>query len=294
MSLPASLLVGLVLSSLIGFAAYLRGSLAPSGAVGAILTGTLIFGFGGFIPGLLLVAFFVSSSILSHYKARAKEQFSEKFQKGSQRDFGQAIANGGCAALVALAYSAARLLQENAHLEIILFAAFIGAIAAVTADTWATELGVLSPTPPRLITTGRVVPAGTSGGISPLGTVTALLGGAFIGAVVMLGAWIASLFHQVPLPFTALDPILGKATPIILMASISGLGGALFDSLLGATLQGVYFCEYDEVQTEKKIHTCGRATRLVRGWHWLDNDVVNFAASVFGSLVAALLANFIL
>ncbi|HZQ10187.1 MAG TPA: DUF92 domain-containing protein [Anaerolineae bacterium] len=294
MSLPASLLVGLVLSSLIGFAAYLRGSLTPSGVVGAILTGTVIFGFGGFIPGLLLVAFFVSSSWLSYYKARAKEQFSEKFQKGSQRDFGQAIANGGWAALVALAYSAARLLQENAHVEIILFAAFVGAIAAVTADTWATELGVLSPTPPRLITSGRVVPAGTSGGISLLGTVTALLGGAFIGAVVILGAWIASLFHQVSLPFNALDPILGKAAPIILIASGSGLGGALFDSLLGATVQGVYFCEYDEVQTEKKIHTCGRATRLVRGWRWLDNDIVNFTASVFGSLIATLLANFVL
>src|SRR6476619_6077950 len=102
MQLVVSLLVGFILSSLIGFVASRRGSLTRSGVIGAILTGTAIFGFGGFVPGLLLVAFFVSSTVLSKYKAHTKEEVNEKFQKGSQRDLGQALANGGWAAALAV------------------------------------------------------------------------------------------------------------------------------------------------------------------------------------------------
>lgn len=58
---------------------------------------------------------------------------------------------------------------------------FIGALATMTADTWATELGTLSRIPPRLITTGRVIAAGSSGGVSVLDTLAAVAGGATIG-----------------------------------------------------------------------------------------------------------------
>lgn len=293
MSFPASLFSGLILSSIIGLVAYRRGSLTTSGVVGAILTGTLIFGFGGVLPGLLLVAFFVSSSLLSHYKMRAKAKFSTRFAKGSQRDLGQALANGGWAAVIAVCL---RLAQDS-NTSTLLLTAYVGAIATVTADTWSTEIGVLSGTSPRLITTGRTVPAGTSGDITTLGTLAALAGTFFIGVVALVGAVLITIsIHFLPL---TVDFFVGElltapgAVGIILLAIISGLGGALFDSLLGATVQGIYFCEYDEVQTEKKVHTCGRATRLVRGWRWLDNDLVNFSASVVGSLIAFLLANVI-
>jgi uncharacterized membrane protein len=140
-----------------------------------------------------------------------------------------------------------------------------------------------------MITTGRTVPAGTSGGITLLGTLAAVGGGAFIGAVLVAGAFFVEWVN----PFVAvvatwdrlsLSPM--TVALILSLSALSGLGGALFDSFLGATVQSIYFCEYDEQQTEKKVHTCGRKTRRVRGWPWLDNDVVNFAASVAGSLVA--------
>jgi uncharacterized protein (TIGR00297 family) len=298
MSLIGSLVLGLSLSLGIGLFAYWRGALSRSGVLGAVLMGTAIFGMGGFVPGLLLVAFFVSSTLLSHYKARVKEQFSEKFQKGSRRDLGQALANGGWAALMAIAMSAAEWFGWDGRTQQVLFAAFLGAMATVTADTWATEIGVLSKTLPRMVTTGHVVPAGTSGAITLLGTVTSFCGGAFIGIVAVTGM-LAQAFAMGNLGWSGNWNFISNAIAVgmvmlVLGVATSGLLGSLFDSLLGATVQGIYFCEYDETQTEKKIHGCGRATRLVRGWAWLDNDAVNFSASVFGSLVAAMTAYFIL
>jgi uncharacterized membrane protein len=35
------------------------------------------------------------------------------------------------------------------------------------------------------------------------------------------------------------------------------------------------------------VHRCGTGTRLVRGWPWLGNDLVNLIASAVGALVAA-------
>ena len=67
----------------------------------------------------------------------------------------------------------------------------------------------------------------------------------------------------------------------------AGFGGALFDSLLGATVQGIYRCPSCEKETERyPQHTCGDTTVHIRGWRWLNNDLVNFAASVFGAVVA--------
>ncbi len=258
------------MSALIAALGYWRGSLSVSGALGAILVGTIIFAGGGVLWGVLLVAFFVTSSALSHYKARAKEPLAEKFQKGHRRDIGQVLANGGWGALVAIAYSA--------YPVPLLFAAFVGAMATVNADTWATELGVLSKRPPRLVTTGRVVPVGTSGAITPLGTSVAVGGAVAIGALAVLGQLVAD---------SAVDWSATRLLLVTLSFSIAGLAGSLFDSLLGASFQAIYYCDFDKKETESAVHRCGNRTRLIRGWRWLDNDWVNFAASVFGSAVAA-------
>ena len=67
------ILAGIILSALIGAVAYRRGSLTPSGWLGAIITGTLTFGFGGWTWGLTLIAFFLSSSALSHFRQARKQ-----------------------------------------------------------------------------------------------------------------------------------------------------------------------------------------------------------------------------
>lgn len=255
---------------------YWRRSLSPSGVFGAVLVGTTVFGFGGWVRGLVLIAFFASSSLLSHFKARRKEALAEKFAKGSRRDLAQTLANGGLAALLAAAIG---LVGNEAPAYPFLALAFIGALAAVNADTWATELGVLAKRPPRLITTGAAVPVGTSGGVTVVGSLAALAGATFIGlaafvlvqaaALLTLGRWLWSDWILLP------------------VAALSGLAGAFVDSLLGATVQAIYRCARCAAETERKVHRCGEATRQVRGLRWLDNDWVNFLASAAGAAVAA-------
>ena len=268
------LLGGLALSAIIGGAGYRKGALSRSGVLGALLVGTAIFGLGGWVWGFVLIAFFVSSSLLSRYREQEKEGLAEKFAKGYQRDLGQALANGGWGAVLSMIY----LLRPHP----LLWAAFLGAMGTVNADTWATELGVLSPTPPRLLTTGEPVPVGTSGGVSRLGSVAAALGGGFIGLVAFLLHEGASLLQGRSLQWADLW--------IVVWATVGGLAGSFFDSLLGATVQGIYYCPVCRKETERAVHRCGTPTSLRRGWRWLNNDLVNFLSSVVGGLVAAGLA----
>jgi uncharacterized protein (TIGR00297 family) len=266
---------GFVLSLLVGVAGYRRGALNGSGVVGALITGTLIFGLGGWEWGVLLITFFVSSSALSFYRARDKEKLAEKFAKGHRRDLGQALANGGLAALLAVLSQLLPPLSGGGRGGVgVWFVACAGAMAAVNADTWATELGVLSSHPPRLITTGRRVEVGASGGITWLGIGVSLGGALLIGLTGGLG-------------MVMLRQGWALAGTVALAATGGGLAGSLFDSLLGATVQAIYWCDACGKETERKLHRCGTQTRLVRGWSWLGNDLVNFIASTVGALVAA-------
>ncbi len=273
---PADLALGLALSAAIAGLAYRAHSLTPGGVLGAILTGTATFAFGGLAWGLTLIAFFASSSALGRVGGRSarKQTAAQAFAKGGQRDLGQALANGGVAALLALGAAAA-----PPNWGVPLFAAFVGSLAAVTADTWATELGVLSRSGPRLVTTGRRVVPGTSGAVSGAGLLAAAAGALFLGGV----AWALGLLwptHGTALPAARLLPA----------ATIGGVAGALFDSLLGATVQAIYWCPTCGRETERRIHSCGTATRLYRGHAWADNETVNLGCALVGALVGGGLA----
>ncbi len=265
-----SLLLGLAFSVIITALAYRRGSLSQSGAAGALIVGTLIFGLGGWVWGVVLGVFFISSSLLSHFKEREKASVAEKFEKGHRRDLGQVFANGGLGAFIAV-------LSAIAPADYWFFL-FIGVMATVTADTWATELGTLSKAAPRLITSGRAVEVGTSGGVSPLGTGVSFVGGLLIGLTAGLLAPLAGL-----LPWSA-------TLPVALIGALSGAAGSLIDSLMGATIQQIFYCDTCQKETERKLHRCGTTTRPLRGWSWMNNDLVNLISSLGGGAVAALLA----
>lgn len=260
--------LGLLFSSGIGLLAYRRRSLNRSGVAGAVGTGTITFGLGGPTWGLSLIFFFISSSAFSHFRAADKARTAaDKFSKGSQRDFAQVVANGGVATIMALGYG----LSKTPRWRSVFTAGFVGALATATADTWATELGVLSQQAPRLITTGKPTVPGTSGGVSLLGASAAAAGALAEGSV-----------------FTLLQP---KSAPVLPMISlISGFAGSLLDSFIGATVQAIYYCPVCQQETERHIHNCGTPTIHQRGQRWIDNDIVNLLATLGGSLVAILLA----
>jgi uncharacterized protein (TIGR00297 family) len=253
------LLLGFLLALLIAFLAYKARSLNKSGAVAAAFTGTIIFGIGGLAWAILLLTFFITSSALSRAFKKRKAKLEEKFSKGHERDAGQVFGNGG----IATFFAALHYFYPN---EPWVWVGFAASLAAVNADTWATELGVLNPNPPRMITNlFKVVEKGTSGGISLVGTLASLAGSALIA---FLASFLTDDWSLLPL------------------ITVSGLVGSLFDSLLGGTVQAMYYCPTDKKETEKHpLHTCGAETVHLRGWKWLDNDWVNFACGAFGALV---------
>jgi uncharacterized protein (TIGR00297 family) len=268
---PMQLITGFILGFLIAILAWRLKALDRSGAWAAVLSGGIIFGLGGFAWAVLLLTFFISSSALSRAFAGRKSTLSEKFSKGGQRDWAQVLANGGLGAVLAVLHT---LFPENP----LPFIGFAGAMGAVNADTWSTELGVLNPSPPRLITNGKMVECGTSGGISVLGSLSALGGAALVGVP-------AALFSAAESTLWGHTPRVGLA--LMPAVVIGGVVGAFFDSLLGATVQGIYYCPACKKATERHPqHLCGSETNLLRGWRWLNNDVVNFFASLIGALVA--------
>jgi uncharacterized protein (TIGR00297 family) len=225
-----------------------------------------------------MVAFFVTSSALSRYKALAKARRGVLVQaKGGRRDAWQVLANGGVAA-GCLAVAGWRGSS-----------AFLGALATAGADTWATELGLLASRPPRLVTTWRPVAPGTSGGVTPEGALASLAGALTVGA-----AWGAA---------RALGGRgggggggRGGVTPAraLLLTGATGTAGALADSLLGATVQAAYWCPACGEPVETPVHPrCGREAALVHGWRWVDNDVVNALATSTGAILGVLLEGFL-
>lgn len=251
---------GLIGAGIFAFGARRVGALSTSGALAGTIVGAIALA-AGWSWGLLLVAHFISASALSKLGEKRKAQrIGAVVEKGDRRDAKQVLANGGVYALAAITYMLTRTHSW--------YAVAIGALANSAADTWATEIGTLAGRNPRSIVSGEPVPAGTSGGVSLVGTIASFGGALFIAAGATIARW--------PVPFTAV--VLG------------GIAGAMADSLLGATLQTRRWCDVCAKPTERPVHSCGNRTRRTGGLRGFDNDAVNAVSSGVGALVALLLS----
>ena len=254
---------GLVAAGAISFVAHRAGSLSRSGVVAATLLGTAAVA-TDWRWGALLIVYFVTSSLLSRLGRARKEQLTAGVvAKSGARDATQVIANGGIFAVSALLAS-----FGTPRFALLIAAAAVGALATAAADTWATEIGTLVGGTPRSVLHLRLVPPGTSGGVSAAGSIAMVAGAAFIAVVA------ASM---------SLAPDIGR------MTAAGGIGAAA-DSLLGATLQERRWCDACDRSSERAVHDCGTTTKLVGGREWMDNDAVNLLATVVGATVAAMLA----
>jgi uncharacterized protein (TIGR00297 family) len=273
--LNQQLLIGFFLAICISLLSFKLGFLSKSGSLAACLLGTIVFGLGGFAWAVVLMGFFISSSALSKLFRKRKAVLEEKFSKGSKRDAWQVWANGGVAGVFVLFHA----FQPDAIWP---WLAFCGAIAAVNADTWATELGVLSKNKPINLITGKIVERGASGGVSPFGSLAALIA-SFLIAIMAILFW----------PMTIQSPIGSQSGLLLIGITAAGVFGSLVDSFLGATVQTIYFCPLCKKETEKyPMHSCGQTTRYFRGWKWVNNDWVNTICALIGGIVMILASVF--
>ncbi len=264
---------GAVIAAAIALSALRARALTASGAVAAIVVGSLSFAFGGLLVAAAVVIFFVGGSLLGRARNATADVARGLASKDARRDAAQVAANGAVAVACSIASFVAAL-HGSPHAARWLIAALC-AIAAASGDTWSTEVGAFSAGPARRITDMRPVAAGASGGVTLLGTIAAPLGGAVVGVagiagtgVLVLSGWLAA-------------------------CALAGVVGSIFDSLLGASLQALWRCSRCGATTETREHPgCRASAQLVRGVGWLDNDGVNaattLAGAAFGYAVGAL------
>src|SRR5690554_3985377 len=259
-----SLLTPLAVNLLLAIVAKLLKWLTISGSIAAFIIGFIVMRFLGIGGWSLLLLFFVTATVLGKLSRRvAPKQIRTIQKKGGTRDWTQVMASGGLAAASALLYG-----FGGGTIALVMFGS---ALSASTADTWASEAGILSQRPPISIRTFRPVPTGMSGGISPFGTVSSIL-----GSIVIAFAWYATFAGYGDLSWIFLASIV----------AVAGVIGSFADSYLGATIQGHYY-DPERKQITEHEQVDGNPLELCRGVRWIDNDVVNFLSNVIAVLIGS-------
>lgn len=254
--MPLQLLLAIAFGLIVAVVSYSLRFLTASGALATFLLAVVVFGLGGWQWTVPILTFFVCSSLWSKIGRSRKAEFELLFDKSGRRDWGQVLANGGVAGILVILSSLYPLYD--------LYPLYLGAIAAVTADTWGTEIGLLSKGTTVSVLTFKAVERGTSGGVSESG----LLGGAAGAILIALSGY-----------YWYVD----DRTAMVIV--IAGVFGSLADSILGATLQGQYRCGVCGKATERRVH-CAQQTQRERGLDLITNDVVNGLCSIVGAATA--------
>ncbi|KAI3398436.1 hypothetical protein diail_9256 [Diaporthe ilicicola] len=239
------------------YRAYSKKSLTTGGLIAATLTGIAHAVHPWNLPFALLCVFFLAGTRLTHVKedVKAKLTMASKGTSGGEgpRNHIQVFANSAIASLLSILH-AYQLRQRAAsvtqHQAIpngsfcfawggdILVIGIIANYAAVAADTFSSELGILAKGPPRLITspTFRKVPPGTNGGVTLTG-----LGAGVLGSMIIV---VASMLF-VPFCYESTAGKVGGGQPwtlpqrntLMFALTIWGALGSVLDSFLGAVFQ---------------------------------------------------------
>ncbi len=279
-------------------------SLDWSGCLAACIVGFIAVA-TSYRNGLLLLSFYYSSSKLTKMKEDVKASLEEDYAPGGQRNWIQVLANSLLSTILAIIYyvyigedqeiafsPSSNLYDED---QVIIFGLeisksvlasqlvcmYIAHFSTANGDTWASEVGILSPTQPRLVTSlfTKVVPAGTNGGMSLQGTMASILGGGFIGCLHVLVNFLngGHIYSQLP---------------VIVFGCCCGFLGSLIDSLLGATLQSSYYNKDSKkivkhmsqaaLEDPSIVHICGVDV--------LSNEAVNFVSIALTMVISWFIA----
>ncbi|EUC47443.1 hypothetical protein COCMIDRAFT_3537 [Bipolaris oryzae ATCC 44560] len=220
------------------YRAWSRNSLTPVGILAAFVTAVIHTVHPWSVFTVLLAVFFLAGSSVTKVKHDIKAKLTQSATGASggegARNHIQVFANSGIASVLILLHL--WQLRKDGRYEDeglcwtgnsdILVTGIVANYAAVAADTFSSELGILSKSKPRLITAPwRIVPPGTNGGVTTTG----------LGAG-LLGALIISLSSTMFMPFCK-DWSFAEKTKYTLALTAAGFNGTLLDSLLGALLQ---------------------------------------------------------
>ncbi|KAI3342218.1 integral membrane protein DUF92 [Ustulina deusta] len=182
------------------YRAYSRKSLTPFGIFVAALTATVHALHPWNLPFVLLIVFFLAGTRATAVKKEVKASLTLHAQGGEggegPRTHVQVLANSLMASILSLLHTYQLRQRREAIWNgqdprgtycyswggDLLVVGIIANYAAVCADTFSSELGILSRTEPRLITslTLRKVPRGTNGGVTVWGLVAGFLGSMII------------------------------------------------------------------------------------------------------------------
>jgi len=224
-ALPSTVTIVFVIGislSLVFYANYTK-ILDIGGSVLAFLI-CFISGVFGHWSWLLILLLFVGSSFLAtrfaivYKKALGVEESDEGTRGGLN-----VISNGILPPVIALVYSFGFISPEQA------LVAFTTSMAAASADTMASEIGVLSPSPVLITNPRKVVEPGVDGGVSFEG-----LTASFLSSVS-----ISMLSYASFLVLIAEDHAFHASIELnyLFISVFFGFFGSIIDSFLGATLQ---------------------------------------------------------
>lgn len=230
----------------------------------AAFLGVLIFIFSGWLSFIALIFFFLLGSIVSHIGKDRKADACALHEHQGARSVAQVAANG----LPALIFSAAYYFTGR---ESFLLAVFV-CLAAAAADTFSSEIGMLSKKQPVSILTLKPMQRGISGGITLLG----VSGG-------VLGAFIISFF--------SIPHFGAKGASVV---TIAGVVSSIADSVLGAGFQAKYQIQNEEKgeplqQFTEQKYLDNKPLKLAHGLRRVNNDVVNLVSVLVCGLLAALI-----
>lgn len=237
--------------------------------VSGALTGALISSASLLAGGLswlvVIIAFVLLGSLLTRFRYQYKQKLGSAQEKGGRRSWPNAIANGLVGGIIALA-------EIVSHHQVFAVA-YLASISAAMSDTIATEIGLLSHSKPRLIyNPARIVSPGVSGGVSGQGELAGMVSALGLGA---FGIAIGVVSVNSSLIWVALASVV--------IASFVAMN---FDSLLGATIQGVNRCVVCNETTESLYHHAKRTT-TEKGIRYLENNMVNLICTVVAAAIAA-------
>ena len=245
------LLVGLLIGAVLVPLSVKRGMLTLPAALGAAVLLLIILLSGGYAAAAYMLLVYLVCALVHRLNKKKKNRHTD-----GARGLWQVAVNGGTGGVCLLLYAA---LGHPA-----LLVAYYAAIAEFFTDTMASDVGTLSKRVPYDPFRRRRVERGASGGMTPLGTMAALLA-AVLAALLSLGAGLS----------------LGEAA-VVLGAAFLGM---LCDSALGSLLQAKYRCAVCGAYTEKPAH-CGAPAVRTAGLSFLNNSAVNLVCTVASALMA--------